>query len=99
MATSAFPGSQPEVTGRTWVLVVTECPDGSLSVNGLPDDRETRLSVTYRLRDLLAATAHTDDVHGAGDAALWTRYARRQWRAVYGAQTVVEFVESGDGRP
>ena len=99
MASARFPGSRPEVTGRTWVLAVTECPDGSLAVSGLPEDRHERLSVVYRLRDLLAATAHADDIHGLGDARLWTRYARRQWRAVYAARTTVEYVEAGSGGP
>jgi hypothetical protein len=95
MASSRFAGGrQPTVTSRAWHLAVTEAPDGSLSVSGLPEDRETRLGVVYRLRDLLAATAHTDDIHGEGDARLWGRYARRQWVAVYAARTTVEYVPS-----
>jgi hypothetical protein len=100
MASSRFAdGSQPTVTSRAWHLAVTEAPDGSLSVDGLPEDRIERLSLAMRLRDLLTATTHTDDIAGEGDGALWRRYAYRQWQAVYAARTTVDYVEADSGGP
>jgi hypothetical protein len=93
VATAHLASSTGQPTaGRTWTLTVDELVDGSLSVSGLPADRIERLSVCFRLRDLLTATTHTDDIAGEGDGALWRRYAYPQWVAVYAARTTVEYV-------
>ena len=94
MAASRFARSHPEVTGRSWALEVTECADGRLAVSGLPEDRELRLSLTMRLRDILTATAHTDG-QGEPDAALWRRYALEQYDLLRGEITV-EYVPASD---
>jgi hypothetical protein len=74
------PRSRPDpVAARRWLLEVVETPDGVLALDGLPEDRETRLSVLYRLRDVIAAACHLDDAHGEGDGALCRRYAARQF--------------------
>jgi hypothetical protein len=64
-----------------------------LALDGLPEDRETRLSVLYRLRDVIAAACHLDDAHGEGDGALWRRYAARQFAVAISPATVCELVE------
>jgi hypothetical protein len=94
MATVHLGRSRPDpVAARRWLLEVVETPDGVLALDGLPEDRETRLSVLYRLRDVIAAACHLDDAHGEGDGALWRRYAARQFAVAISPATVCELVE------
>jgi hypothetical protein len=94
VASARFPGSRPEATGRAWYLVAIECPDGRIAVAGLPEDREARLSLAMRLRDLLAAVAHADAC-GQGDGELWRRYARQAYASLVAEGGVtVELVEA-----
>jgi hypothetical protein len=58
----------------TWVLLVAELPSGRLAVDGLPLDRDERLSVTMRLLDTLRAVSHADSTETSG--TLWVRYAK-----------------------
>jgi len=81
MAVHRFEGSQPSATGRRWVITIIECEDHRLAVDGLPDDRENRLMVVTRLRDLLSAIQHADDVDRLGDGLLWRRYCRQAFAA------------------
>jgi hypothetical protein len=60
----------------TWVLLVKEMPSGRLAVDGLPEDRTERQSLTWRLLDTLRAVQHADDVQAEGDGVLWQRYAK-----------------------
>jgi hypothetical protein len=46
-----------------------------------------------RLRDLIAAACHADDIHDEGDGALWRRYAARQFAVVISPATACELVE------
>jgi hypothetical protein len=69
------------VNDKTWTLHIAECPDGRLAVTGLPADRGERLSLVMRLRDVLAAVVHADDVDHEGDGMLWQRYCRATWPA------------------
>ena len=83
MAAAHMPGSAPAATGRAWTLRVLECSDGRLAiVAGLPDGRAERQELTTRLRDLLLAVQHADDVEGHGDAYLWARYCRAQFASL-----------------
>src|SRR5438045_882006 len=91
MAKARFEGSTPAATGRRWHLVVIECTDHRLALAGLPEDREERLALVTRLRDLLSAVSHADDIGGAGDAALWRRYARVAF-AAWASEVRVEYV-------
>jgi len=81
MAKARFPGSQPSATGRRWVLTIVECTDHRLALAGLPEDREERLMVVTRLRDLLVAIQHADDLDRLGDGLLWRRYCRQAFAA------------------
>ena len=76
-----FEGSTPTATGRRWTLVILECSDGRLAVDGLPDGQLDRLEVVTRLRYLLAAVAHADDIDGEGDGRLWARHCRAAFAA------------------
>jgi hypothetical protein len=89
-----FEGSQPSATGRRCTLTVIECTDGRLAVDGLPDDRETRLALVTRLRYLLAAVAHADDVDGEGDGRLWARHCRAAF-AAWQSEVRVTLVDAG----
>ena len=73
-------GSSEKFT-RIWRLTIGECPDLRLAVRGLPIDREERLSLVMRLKDLLDALVHADDVDHEGSGVLWQRYARVAWPA------------------
>jgi hypothetical protein len=47
-----------------------------IAVDGLPLDREERLSVVMRLCDTLGAVRHADDLEREGSGVLWQRYAK-----------------------
>ena len=81
MAKARFEDSMPSATERRWTLTVIECTDHRLALAGLPEDREERLMVVTRLRDLFAAIAHADDVDRLGDGLLWRRYCRQAFAA------------------
>jgi hypothetical protein len=87
MAKASFPGAR--LTGPTWHLTVTECSDHRLALDGLPEDRAERLSLVMRMRDLLAAVMHADDVDREGSGILWRRYARAAWISPTGWQSEV----------
>jgi hypothetical protein len=90
-AVTRFEGSELDATGRQWRLVVIECTDARLAITGLPEDREERLGLVTRLRDLLAAVSHADDTDRVGDGMLWRRYCREAF-AAWQAEVTVEFV-------
>lgn len=73
-ASARMPGSTPVAVVHH--LTVLACDDHRLAVRGLPADRTERLSLVVRLRDLLTAIEHADDVDREGSGALWVRYAR-----------------------
>lgn len=60
----------------TWVLLVRELPSGRLTVDGLPEDRAGRQSLTWRLLDVIRAVQHADDTEGHGDGLLWQQHAK-----------------------
>jgi hypothetical protein len=91
MTTHRFEGSEPYATGRRWVVTIVECTDGRLALSGMPEDREERLMVVTRLRDLLAAISHADDVDRIGDGLLWRRYCREAF-AAWQCEVTVELV-------
>jgi hypothetical protein len=57
-------------------LIVREGRGGRLEVvSGLPEDREDRLSVLWRLADAVAVLCH-QDAHGLSTGQAWQRYAK-----------------------
>jgi hypothetical protein len=91
VATHRFVGSTPTASGRRWTLHIVECTDGRLAVDGLPEDRDERLSLTVRLHELLRAISHADDIDGLGDGVLWQRYARVAF-AAWAEEVTVQLV-------
>ena len=63
-----------------YLLHIVETPGGGLAVDGLPLDRDERMSLTYRLLDVIRAVQHSDTHTGAGDdlsdGQAWQRYAK-----------------------
>lgn len=64
----------------TWVLLCRELPSGRIAVDGLPSDRAERMSLTYRLLDVIRAVQHSDTHTGTGDdlsdGQAWQKYAK-----------------------
>ena len=58
---------------ESWVLLLRELPSGRIAVDGLPADRYERMSLTYRLLDVIRAVQHADtgddlsDGHASGE--------------------------------
>jgi hypothetical protein len=59
-------------------LEITESPDGWMSVWGLPQDRDARLSVVLRLIDSLAVIRHQDAGPG-GEGQAWVEHAKHSY--------------------
>jgi len=63
-----------------YLLHVVETPAGGLAVDGLPADKAERMSLTYRLLDVIRAVQFSDTHTGAGDGLsdgqAWQRYAK-----------------------
>ena len=61
---------------RTWLLYIAELPSGRLAVDGLPLDKAERMSLTYRLLDVIRAVQHADAGDDLSDGQAWQRYAK-----------------------
>jgi hypothetical protein len=82
MATVHLGRSRPDpVAARRWLLEVVETRDGVLALDRLPEDRETRLSVLYRLRasSPQPATLTTRTVRATGPCGGATRHGSSRW--------------------
>ncbi len=61
---------------ETYVLLIEEMPSGRLAVSGLPEDRAERMSLTYRLLDVIRAVQHADTGDDLSDGQAWVKYAK-----------------------
>ena len=61
---------------RTWLLHIVETSSGSLAIDGLPEDKAERMSLTYRLLDVIRAVQFADTSEGLSDGQAWQKYAK-----------------------
>jgi len=60
----------------SWILLLHELPSGRIAIDGLPADRHERMSLTYRLLDVIRAVQHADTGDDLSDGQAWQKYAK-----------------------